>query len=243
LPPATSAARLGLRGDPKASTGCTRFLGGSDHCVATTPRSAVALTALDATIEVQGAAARRKRADHRILPVPAIRPERETVLMPERSSPPCWCLPSGARAFALSEAARTAPRSSSRWSPAAVVVAIEDSRIRAARVAMGGVGTRPWRLARRRGGARPAAAMNPRGAANAVAQAAGAGHSRKRLQIPLMQRALARALLTVTREEEDALDTASQFWPRHRRQPVDRRDGRLKVTGQARYAAESTSTT
>jgi xanthine dehydrogenase YagS FAD-binding subunit len=82
---------------------------------------------------------------------------------------------------------------------AAVVVALEDGRIRAARVAMGGVGTRPWRLPAVE--AALAGVPASREALTAATAAAGDGArplAENGFKIPLMQRALVRALLTAT---------------------------------------------
>jgi xanthine dehydrogenase YagS FAD-binding subunit len=131
--------------------------------------------------------------------MPGNTPERETVLMPGEIitavlvSPPS----SGERSHYL----KLRDRASFEFAlvSAAVVVAIEDSRIRAARVAMGGVGTRPWRLPAVEA-ALAGTAATPEALTSAAAQAAEGVRplAENGFKIPLMQRALVRALLTVT---------------------------------------------
>ena len=82
---------------------------------------------------------------------------------------------------------------------AAVAIALDDGRIRAARIAVGGVGTKPWRLPNVEA-ALAGAAVTPTVLTEAAAHAAeGARPFRDNaFKIALMQRAVARALATVT---------------------------------------------
>ena len=82
---------------------------------------------------------------------------------------------------------------------AAVVVAVEDGRIRRARVAMGGVGTKPWRLPAVEA-ALAGTAVTQEALTSAAAHAAEGARplNENGFKVPLMQRALARALLNVT---------------------------------------------
>src|SRR5262249_49275283 len=82
---------------------------------------------------------------------------------------------------------------------AAVVVALDDGRIRSARIAVGGVGTKPWRLPQVEA-ALAGTSVTPDALMQAAAHAAeGARPTRENaFKIPLMQRAVARALTTVT---------------------------------------------
>src|SRR3954447_5475647 len=122
-------------------------LGGSDYCVATHASDlAVALAALDATIEVQGGNGTRAVPLDQFYLLPADTPQRETVLAPGEIITAVLVPPSatGERSHYL----KLRDRASFEFAlvSAAVVVAVEDGRIRRARVAMGGVGTKPWRL-------------------------------------------------------------------------------------------------
>src|SRR5205085_12114351 len=122
-------------------------LGGSDYCVATHASDlAVALAALDATIEVQGGNRTRTVPLDEFYLLPANTPQRETVLAPGEIITAVLVPPpaSGERSHYL----KLRDRASFEFAlvSAAVAIAMEDGRIRRARVAIGGVGTRPWRL-------------------------------------------------------------------------------------------------
>ncbi len=122
------------------------ILGTSEHCIATNPSDMnVAMAALEATIHVQGARGERSIpiADFHLLP--GSTPNRETVLEPgdlitHVTLPPP--IP-GNRSFYL----KLRDRASYEFAlaSAAVVINVEAGRIMRARVALGGVGTKPWR--------------------------------------------------------------------------------------------------
>src|SRR5262249_9778207 len=81
----------------------------------------------------------------------------------------------------------------------AVALAADDGRIRSARIAIGGVGTKPWRLPHVE--AALAGTLVSRDALMQAAEHAAEGARPTRdnaFKIPLMQRAVARALATVT---------------------------------------------
>jgi xanthine dehydrogenase YagS FAD-binding subunit len=81
----------------------------------------------------------------------------------------------------------------------AVAMAVDDGRIRTARIAVGGVGTKPWRLPNVEA-ALAGAPMTPAALTEAAAHAAEGAHPLRdnAFKISLMQRAVARALATVT---------------------------------------------
>jgi xanthine dehydrogenase YagS FAD-binding subunit len=122
------------------------LLGTSEHCIATHPSDmCVALAALDAIVRVNGAAGERAIpfADFHLLP--GEHPERETVLAPGE-------LITAVDIPALSFATRSLyikvrDRASYAFALASAAVAldIQSGTIRDARVAMGGIGTKPWR--------------------------------------------------------------------------------------------------
>ena len=59
------------------------ILGTSEHCIATNPSDQnVALTALEATIQIQGAKGKRNIPIHEFYLLPGSTPNRETVLEP-----------------------------------------------------------------------------------------------------------------------------------------------------------------
>ncbi len=122
------------------------ILGTSDACIATNPSDMnVALTALEATIQIQGAKGDRTVPIGEFFLEPGDTPQRETVLAPGElitsvTLPP---LPAGTRTVYLKLRDRAAYEFA--LASAAVVVETHSDTIRRARVALGGVGTKPWR--------------------------------------------------------------------------------------------------
>ncbi|CAG4886723.1 FAD binding domain-containing protein [Paraburkholderia saeva] len=121
------------------------ILGTSDACIASHPSDMnVALTALGATIHVEGSKGRRSIAIDDFYLLPGTTPHRETVLEPgdlitHVTLPP---VPAGARSLYV----KLRDRASYEFAlaSAAVVVKVADGRIAHVRVALGGVGTKPW---------------------------------------------------------------------------------------------------
>lgn len=132
-----------------AITGSNRtlaILGTSEHCIATNPSDmCVAMAALEATIHVHGAKSSRVIPFHDLHLLPGATPNRETVLEPGdlithvNLPPPV----SGSRQVYL----KLRDRASYEFAlaSAAVVVTISNGRVSRARIALGGVGTKPWR--------------------------------------------------------------------------------------------------
>jgi xanthine dehydrogenase YagS FAD-binding subunit len=121
-------------------------LGTSDQCIATNPSDmCVALAALEATIHVEGAKGPRAIpiADFHLLPGSS--PNRETVLEPGDLITHVTLPPpsSGSRQLYL----KLRDRASYEFAlaSAAVVLTIVGGTVTQARVALGGVGTKPWR--------------------------------------------------------------------------------------------------
>lgn len=175
------------------------ILGTSKHCIATNPSDMnVALTTLEARIHVRGAQGEREIPISEFFLLPAATPERENVLQPGDlvtavSLPPP--VP-GSRSAYL----KLRDRASYEFAlaSAAVVLHIEEGYVRHARVALGGVGTRPWRSADAEQilvGA-PAAAATWQAAAEAALRHATA-QSENGFKIELAKRCLAHALTTV----------------------------------------------
>jgi xanthine dehydrogenase YagS FAD-binding subunit len=122
------------------------ILGTSEHCIATNPSDMnVALTALEATIHIQNAQGTRSVPINEFYLLPGDTPERETVLEPGDLITHVT-LPAplpGSKSFYL----KLRDRASYEFalSSAAVIVKIESNRLTHVRVALGGVGTKPWR--------------------------------------------------------------------------------------------------
>lgn len=122
------------------------ILGTSAACIASHPSDMnVALTALGATVHTRGTGGERQIAIDDFFLLPGDTPQRETVLEPGElithvTLPP---LPPGTRSHYL----KLRDRASYEFAlvSAAVVLTMEGGRIKQARVAMGGIGTRPWR--------------------------------------------------------------------------------------------------
>src|ERR1700726_705310 len=122
------------------------ILGTSKDCIATNPSDQnVALTALDATIQIQGAKGKRSIPIREFYLLPGSTPNRETVLeagdviVSVTLPPPI----AGAKAHYLKLRDRAAYEFA--LASAAIVLKLKGKKIEYARVALGGVGTRPWR--------------------------------------------------------------------------------------------------
>src|SRR5216110_2126751 len=132
-----------------AITGINRslaILGPSEHCIATNPSDmGVALAALEATIHVRGTKGERSVPIGDFHLLPGNTPQRETVLEPGdliihvTLPPPA----PGSRSLYL----KLRDRASYEFAlaSAAVVITVADGKTTRARIALGGVGTKPWR--------------------------------------------------------------------------------------------------
>lgn len=123
------------------------ILGGSEHCIATHPSDmCVALVALDAVVQTQGIRGDRSIPITEFHLLPGDTPHLETVLEHGEmiTAVDLPTMPYAWRSHYL--------KVRDRWSyafalvSAAVVLDIDGDTIRNARVALGGVGTKPWRL-------------------------------------------------------------------------------------------------
>ncbi|MGC2128679.1 MAG: xanthine dehydrogenase family protein subunit M, partial [Candidatus Aquilonibacter sp.] len=122
-------------------------LGTSEHCIATNPSDQnVALTALGAIVEVQGAERSRSIPIGRFFRLPENTPELETTLEPGELIVAVTLSPlNGWRSHYL----KLRDRQSYEFAlaSAAVAVRLNGSTIADARIALGGVGTIPWHAA------------------------------------------------------------------------------------------------
>jgi xanthine dehydrogenase YagS FAD-binding subunit len=122
------------------------ILGTSDKCIASNPSDQnVALAALEATIHVTGTKGDRAIPIAEFYTLPGNAPERETVLEPGDliTHVTIPALPAGARGLYLKLRDRTSYEFA--LASAAVVIKQTGGRIDFIRIAMGGVGTKPWR--------------------------------------------------------------------------------------------------
>ena len=173
-------------------------LGTSQNCIAANPSDlAVALVALDAAVEVRGGARQRTVPLIDFHRLPGGTPHIETVLEPGEliTAITVPANPAARRSHYL----KVRDRASFEFAvvSAAVALDMDGPRIRQARVALGGVGTKPWRVPRVEAalaGAMLDAATLRRAAALAAQGAQGQGHND--FKIELMQRAIVRAVET-----------------------------------------------
>jgi xanthine dehydrogenase YagS FAD-binding subunit len=132
-----------------AITGANRglaILGTSDQCIATNPSDMnVAMAALEATIHVRGPKGERNIpiADFHLLP--GNTPQRETVLEPGDLITHVTLPPPATGSRSLYLKLRDRASYEFALASAAVVVTAANGKITRARVALGGVGTKPWR--------------------------------------------------------------------------------------------------
>ncbi len=122
------------------------ILGGSEHCIATHPSDmCVALVALDATVQTRGPGGERSIPINDFYLTPDDHPERETVL--ERGEL-IVAIDLPTTTFATKSCyVKVRDRSSYAFALTSVAAAfdIQDGLIQNARVALGGVATKPWR--------------------------------------------------------------------------------------------------
>jgi len=174
------------------------ILGTSDHCIATNPSDmCIALAALDATIHIQGPTGTRAVAFGDFHLLPGNTPQRETVLEPGDLITHVTLPPpvSGSKHLYL----KLRDRASYEFAlaSAAVVLTIAGGNIRRARIALGGVGTKPWRSPEAEAAltGRPANDTTFRQAAEAALRNA-KPQSENKFKIELAKRCLTYALRT-----------------------------------------------
>ena len=176
------------------------ILGTSDHCIATNPSDMnVALAALEATIHVTGVKGERSIPMDEFHLLPGDTPDRETVLEPGDLITHVTLPPpvSGSRSFYL----KLRDRASYEFAlaSAAVVVVVTDGKLTYARVALGGVGTKPWRSKEAEAALtdQPAAVTTFRTAAEAALRDA-RPQSENGFKVELSKRCLVHALKVAT---------------------------------------------
>jgi xanthine dehydrogenase YagS FAD-binding subunit len=186
-----------------AITGANRMLailGTSEHCIATNPSDmCVAIAALEATIHVQGATGSRAIPIGDFHLLPGSTPDRETVLEPGDLITHVT-LPApvaGSRQVYL----KLRDRASYEFAlaSAAVVITVAGEKVTRARVALGGIGTKPWRSPEAEAAlvGQPINPMNFRKAAEAALRNAKA-QSENGFKIELAKRCLTHALQSAT---------------------------------------------
>jgi xanthine dehydrogenase YagS FAD-binding subunit len=173
-------------------------LGWSESCIATHPSDfCVPLVALDAVVEIEGRTGRREVALEALHRLPGDTPERETVLEPGDLIV-ALRLPGEARAFAThARYLKIRERTSFAFAivSAAAALRIEHGTIQDARLALGGVAAKPWRVRSAENilaGCNPSPAVFRRAAQAALADAKPSGDNQ--FKIELARRILVRTL-------------------------------------------------
>jgi xanthine dehydrogenase YagS FAD-binding subunit len=173
-------------------------LGTSENCIAAhASDAAVALVALDAVVEIRGARRQRTIPLLELHLLPGATPHMESVLEAGEVIA-AITLPAEA-ASRHAHYLKVRDRASFEFAvvSAAVALDMDGARIRLARVALGGVGTKPWRVPRVEaalaGASLDRAALT---AAAALAAEGAQGRGRNDFKIELMQRAIVRAVET-----------------------------------------------
>lgn len=184
-----------------AITGHNRTLaifGASEHCIATNPSDmCIALAALEATVHIQGPKGTRAVAFGDFHTLPGNTPQRETVLEPGDLITHVTLPPpiAGSKQHYL----KLRDRASYEFAlaSAAIVLTIAGGKITRARVALGGVGTKPWRSPEAEAAltGKPANEATYRQAAEAALQGA-KPQSENKFKIELAKRCITHALRT-----------------------------------------------
>jgi len=187
-----------------AITGANRMLavlGTSEQCIATNPSDmCVAMAALEATVHITGPRGARAvaMADFHLLPGDT--PQRETVLEPGDLITHVELPPP--RAGSKHAYLKLRDRASYEFAlaSAAVVLEITNGTVTRARIALGGVGTKPWRSPEAEAALadRPADRAHFRQAAEAAMREA-KPQSENRFKIELARRCLTHALETAAK--------------------------------------------
>jgi xanthine dehydrogenase YagS FAD-binding subunit len=174
-------------------------LGGSARCIATHPSDmCVALAALDAVVHTRGPDGERALPFAQFHLEPGEHPERETMLQPGELIV-AVTLPR-VDAFRQSRYVKVRDRASYAFAlaSAGALLRIEGGVIREARLALGGVATRPWRAVEAEHalvGKRPDRAAFDRAAKLALASAQPRRHNG--FKVELARRTIVRALESV----------------------------------------------
>ena len=174
------------------------MLGTSDQCIAVHSSDlAVALVALDATVELRSANGQRSVALMDLHRLPGDTPHIEAALQPGEVI--AAILVPASPAARRSHYLKLRTRASFEFALVSVAVGLnmDGQRIREARVALGGVATKPWRVPAVETALSGATLGSPEvrtAAARAAQGAQGRGHND--FKIELMQRAIVRAIET-----------------------------------------------
>jgi xanthine dehydrogenase YagS FAD-binding subunit len=184
-----------------AITGSNRtlaILGTSNHCIATNPSDmCVAMAALDAVIHVEGPKGTRTIPIGDFHLLPGDTPDRETVLEPGDLITHVTLPPPIAGSKQVYLKLRDRASYEFALASAAVVMKVDGRNVSYIRIALGGVGTKPWRSPEAEAvlAGKPANAENFRQAAEAALRDA-KPQSENKFKIELAKRCLVHTLQT-----------------------------------------------
>ena len=184
-----------------AITGANRtlaVLGTSEHCIATNPSDmCVAMAALEATVHLQGPKGARIVPIGELHLLPGSTPHRETVLEPGDLITHVTLPPPVAASRQVYLKLRDRASYEFALASAAVVITVTGPSVTLARIALGGVGTKPWRSPEAEAAlvGQPATAASFRKAAEAAMRDA-KPQRENGFKIELAKRCLAHALET-----------------------------------------------
>jgi xanthine dehydrogenase YagS FAD-binding subunit len=190
-----------------AITGFNRnlaILGTSEHCIASNPSDQnVALTALEATVQIASAHGERNIPVDKFFLLPGDTPDRETVLeageLVTSVTLPPPAVPSRSTYLKLRDRASYEFALAS----AAVVATVNGGAFERVRIAMGGIGTKPWRSAEAEAALEgmPATAESFEKAAQLIIREA-RPQAGNEFKVELAKRCLVYALSLVTKTEQ-----------------------------------------
>ena len=176
------------------------ILGTSDACIATNPSDMnVAMTVLEAVVHVQGVKGERSIRIEDFFVLPGNTPQRETVLEPGDLITHVTLPPPAPGSRSLYLKLRDRASYEFALSSAALVISVVGGKITHARVALGGVGTKPWRSTEAEGAlmAQPATEPVFRRAAEAALRGA-KPQSENGFKVELAKRCLTHAFKLAT---------------------------------------------
>jgi xanthine dehydrogenase YagS FAD-binding subunit len=176
------------------------ILGTSEHCIATHPSDmAVAMMALEAVIHIQGTQGERTVPIRDFHLVPGNTPNVENVLQPGDLITYVTLPPPAAGAKSVYLKLRDRASYEFALASAAVVAQVENGKIRRVRMALGGVGTKPWRAVEAEAALenKPAEEMHFRSAAEAALKPA-RPQSENAFKVELAKRCIVRTLKLAT---------------------------------------------
>jgi xanthine dehydrogenase YagS FAD-binding subunit len=178
------------------------ILGASPNCVATHPSDmAVALTALDAVVRVQGPRGGRAIPITDLYRLPGEEPERDTTLEHAELITAVDLPPPGFSSNSRYRKARERASFAFALVSAAVALAVRDGVVRDARIVLGGVAHKPWRAVKAEDAVRGRPAVRESFRAAAEAELADAAPLRENAyKVPLAVNLITRTLLDLSGE-------------------------------------------